>query len=144
MEDGVSTAKLNPDVEERFQLLRRELGVTSFGLNLMTFGPGGRSRVHRHERQEEVYLVMEGTLSLLLEDGEELRLGVGELVRVAPDVRRQLVNRRHIPLVLLALGGSGEHAGRDGHAYASWEDTVGGSPRDIPFPDPLPESDLSE
>jgi uncharacterized cupin superfamily protein len=144
MEAGVSTAKLNPDVEERFQLLRRELGVTSFGLNLMTFGPGGRSRVHRHERQEEVYLVMEGTLSLLLEDGEELQLGVGELVRVAPDVRRQLVNRRHIPLVVLALGGSGEHAGRDGHAYASWEDTEGGSPRDIPFPEPLPESDLAE
>jgi len=36
MENGVSTAKLNPDAEERFQLLRRELGVTSFGLNLMT------------------------------------------------------------------------------------------------------------
>jgi hypothetical protein len=45
---------------------------------------------------------------------------------------------------VLALGGSGEHAGRDGHAYASWEDTEGGSPRDIPFPEPLPESDLAE
>jgi len=143
MENGVSTAKLNPDAEERFQLLRRELGVTSFGLNLMTFGPGGRSRVHRHERQEEVYLVMEGTLSLLLED-QELQLGVGELVRVAPDVRRQLVNRRRIPLVVLALGGHGEHEGRDGHAYASWEDRDGGSPRDIPFPENLPETDLSE
>ena len=143
MENGVSTAKLNPDAEERFQLLRRELGVTSFGLNLMTFGPGSRSRVHRHERQEEVYLVMEGTLSLLLED-EELQLGVGELVRVAPDVRRQLVNRRRTPLVVLALGGHGEHEGRDGHAYTSWEDRDGGSPRDIPFPESLPETDLSE
>jgi uncharacterized cupin superfamily protein len=143
MESGVSTAKLNPDTEERFQLLRRELGVTSFGLNLMAFGPGGRSRVHRHQRQEEVYLVLEGTLTLGLED-EELELGVGELVRVAPDVRRQLVNRRRTPLVVLAFGGSGEHEGRDGHAYASWEDREGGSPREIPFPDPLPDLELSD
>jgi uncharacterized cupin superfamily protein len=143
MESGVSTSKLNPDAEERFQLLRRELGVTSFGLNLMAFGPGGRSRVHRHDRQEEVYLVLEGTLTLVL-DGDEIELGEGELARVAPEVRRQLVNRRRIRLVVLALGGHGEHEGRDGHAFKSWEDEEGGSPRDIPFPESLPELELRE
>jgi uncharacterized cupin superfamily protein len=143
MEEGISTARLDPDTGERFQLLRRELGVTSFGLNLMVFEPGGRSRVHRHERQEEVYLVLEGTLTLAIK-GEEIELGQAELVRVAPQVRRQLVNRHRTRLVLLALGGHGEHEGRDGHAYASWEDTEGGSPRDIPFPDELPESELRE
>jgi uncharacterized cupin superfamily protein len=143
MEQGVSTAKLDPDTGERFQLLRRELGVTSFGLNLMVLGPGGRSRVHRHERQEEVYLVLEGTLTLATEDGE-IELGQGDLVRVAPQVRRQLVNRHRARLVLLALGGHGEHEGRDGHAYASWDDTEGGSPREIPFPEDLPESELRE
>ena len=143
MEEGTSTAKLDPDSGERFQLLRRELGVTSFGLNLMVFGPGGRSRVHRHERQEEVYLVLEGTLTLATEDGE-IELGQAELVRVAPEVRRQLVNRHRARLVLLALGGHGEHEGRDGHAYASWKDTEGGSPREIPFPEDLPDSELRE
>jgi uncharacterized cupin superfamily protein len=143
MEDGISTTRLDPDTGERFQLLRRELGVSSFGINLMTFGPGGRSRVHRHERQEEVYLVLEGTLTLALEDGAQ-ELGQGELVRVAPGVRRQLINRRRTRLVLLALGGHGEHEGRDGHAYASWEDQEGGSPRDIPFPEDLPDSELRE
>ena len=143
MESGVSTARLKPDAEERFQLLRRDLGVTSFGLNLMAFGPGGRSRVHRHERQEEVYLVLEGTLTLQLED-DEIELGEGELARVAPEVRRQLVNRRRTPLVVLAMGGHGEHEGRDGHAYTSWEDQEGGSPREIPFPEDLPESELRE
>jgi uncharacterized cupin superfamily protein len=143
MEEGISTARLDPDTGERFQLLRRELGVTSFGLNLMVFEPGGRSRVHRHERQEEVYLVLEGTLTLAIK-GEEIELGQAELVRVAPQVRRQLVNRHRTRLVLLALGGHGEHEGRDGHAYASWEDTEGGSPREIPFPEDLPDSELRE
>ena len=143
MEPGISTAKLNPDTGERFQLLRRELGVTSFGINLIAFGPGGRSRIHRHARQEEVYLVLEGTLTLALEDGER-EVGEGELVRIAPDVRRQIVNRRRRRLVLLALGGHGEHEGRDGVAYTSWEDSEGGSPRDIPFPEDLPDSELGE
>ena len=143
MEDGVSTTRIDPDAGERFQLLRRELGVSSFGINLMVFGPGGRSRIHRHERQEEVYLVLEGTLTLAVEN-EEQELGEGSLVRVAPDVRRQIVNRRRTRLVLLALGGQGEHEGRDGVAYTAWEDSEGGSPRDVPFPDDLPDSELRE
>ena len=141
MEEGVSTTKLDFDSSERFQLLRRELGVTSFGLNLMVFQPGGRSRIHRHERQEEVYLVLEGTLTLSVE-GEEQELGEGELARVAPEVRRQLVNRTRERLAVLALGGHSEHEGRDGVAYTSWEDTEGGSPRDVPFPPDVPESEL--
>jgi uncharacterized cupin superfamily protein len=141
MEEGVSTTKLDFDSSERFQLLRRELGVTSFGLNLMVFQPGGRSRIHRHERQEEVYLVLEGTLTLAVE-GEEQELGNGQLARVAPEVRRQLVNRTRERLAVLALGGHSEHEGRDGVAYTSWEDTEGGSPRDVPFPPDVPESEL--
>jgi quercetin dioxygenase-like cupin family protein len=141
MEEGVSTTKLDFDSGERFQLLRRELGVSSFGMNLMVFQPGGRSRIHRHERQEEVYLVLEGTLTLSVE-GDERELGEGELARVAPDVRRQLVNRRRERLAVLALGGDGQHEGRDGVAYTSWEDTEGASPRDVPFPPDLPESEL--
>jgi uncharacterized cupin superfamily protein len=142
MEEGISTARIDPDSGERFQRLRAELGVSSFGLNLLTFQPGGRSRVHRHERQEEVYLVIEGTLTLLLDGGDERVLEVGDLVRVAPDVRRQLVNRRRTRLVLVALGGHGEHEGRDGMAYESWESTEPRSPQDTPFPEDLPESDL--
>jgi len=53
----VSFAKLDPDAhEDRFRRLRRDLGVSSFGINLLVFEPGQRSRIHRHERQEEVYL----------------------------------------------------------------------------------------
>jgi uncharacterized cupin superfamily protein len=138
MESGVSFASLDPDGEDRFQRLRQELGITSFGLNLLRIGPGGRSRIHRHLHQEEAYLVLEGTLTLLIED-EPRELHRGDLARVAPDVRRQLVNARREPLLLLAIGGANPHEGRDGRAYRSWDETGdGSSPADVPFPEDLP------
>ncbi len=114
--------------------------MTSFGLNQIVLRPGERGRIHRHERQEEVYLVLEGTLTLLVER-EESVLGQGELVRVGPESRRQLVNRGPERLVLLALGGEGEHAGRDGEAFASWEDEHGAAPQEVPLPEDLPEAE---
>lgn len=141
MEDGTARARLQPDAENRFVRLRAELGVTSFGLNQIVLHPGQRGRIHGHARQEEVYLVLEGTLSLLVE-GEETTLERGELIRVAPDVRRQLVNRGPGDLHLLAIGGDGAHEGRDGRAYASWDDTEPVPPQEMDLPADLPASEL--
>src|SRR5690349_7883089 len=113
MESGVAYARLDPDSEERFLPLRRQLGVTSFGLNQILLRPGQRGRIHRHTAQEEVYIVLAGTLTLGVE-GEERELAQGELARVGPDVRRQLVNKGDEDVLLLALGGANEHVGRDG------------------------------
>jgi uncharacterized cupin superfamily protein len=136
-EHDVSFAKIDPG-ESQFQLLRRELGVTSFGINLVTLRPRQRGRVHRHERQEEVYLVLEGELTLIVE-GEETALGAGELARVGSAVRRQLVNRSNADAVLLALGGYGEHEGRDGRAWSDWDEGgEGRPPQEVPQPDDLP------
>jgi mannose-6-phosphate isomerase-like protein (cupin superfamily) len=136
MEDGVSVVRLDLEGEDRFQPLRRELGVSTFGLNLIRLRPGQRGRIHRHERQEEVYVVLEGTLTLGIE-GEERELPRGSAARVAPDVRRQLSNRGSEPLVLLAMGGAEQHQGRDGAAFTSWEDETGASPQEIPLPPDL-------
>ncbi len=141
MEPGVSTARLDPDVGERFLPLRRQLGVSSFGLNQIVLEPGQRGRIHRHGGQEEVYLVLEGTLTLYVE-GEPHVLGVGELIRVGPEVRRQLVNRHRGRLVLIALGGAGEHVGRDGEAFTAWEQRTGSAPQEVPNPDDLDPSEL--
>ena len=141
MEDGVSFAQLGPAAGERFQALRRELGVTTFGLNVIAFEPGQRGRIHRHARQEEVYLVLEGTLTLSVEN-QATDYEIGELIRVAPDVRRQLVNLGPDRLVLLALGGALEHQGRDGEAFSSWEQDTPTPPQETPFPDDLPASEL--
>lgn len=141
MQKGVSYTKLETDRPDRFQSLRRELGVSSFGINLIVLQPGARGRIHSHERQEEVFLVLEGMLSLGT-DGEERDLKVGELARVAPDVRRQLVNRGRTRCAILALGAYGEHEGRDGTAYLSWDAGSGAPPQETPLPEDLPEEEL--
>ena len=53
-------------------------------------------------------------------------------------LRRQLVNAGE-RVVLLALGGSGEHVGRDGRVWASWDDDGGPrTPQEVPLPEDLP------
>jgi uncharacterized cupin superfamily protein len=135
----VTITSLHPGNGERFQTLRRELGVTSFGINLITLQPRERGRVHAHLNQEEVYVVLQGEFTLLLEDGEEHVLRRGDVVRVGPAERRQLVNAGSERLVLLALGGAGEHVGRDGRAWESWDEGgEGRPPQEVPLPDDLP------
>jgi uncharacterized cupin superfamily protein len=135
MESGVSYTSIDPGGEDRFQRLRQELGITTFGLNLIRLRPGQRGRIHRHLRQEEVYVVLEGALTLLVED-EPRELRRGDLARVGPEVRRQLVNRGPEPLLLLAIGGATEHEGRDGRAYESWDETgEGRPPQEVPQPE---------
>jgi uncharacterized cupin superfamily protein len=138
MEDGVSFSRLDVEHDERLQRLRRELGVTAFGLNFLLLRPGQRGRIHRHERQEEVYIVLQGTLTLLIE-GAEHALARGGVARVAPGVRRQLVNRSGETLAILAIGGATGHEGRDGRAYESWDEAgEGRPPQEVPLPDDLP------
>jgi uncharacterized cupin superfamily protein len=137
VDDGVAYTKIDLDGPERFVSLRRALGISTFGMNLLILQPRQRGRIHRHERQEEVYLVLEGALTLSVE-GEERELGAGELARVAPGVRRQLMNRGDAPVALIALGGAEPHEGRDGLAYETWDSTEGRSPQDVPLPADLP------
>jgi uncharacterized cupin superfamily protein len=141
MADGVAHVRLTFDSDERFVSLRRSLGVSSFGLNLLTLKPRQRGRIHRHREQEEVYIVLRGTLTLAVE-AEELRVAEGEAVRVAPEIRRQLINRGERPVVLLAIGAAGEHVGRDGEAFANWDEEEGRPPQDVALPDDLNEQEM--
>jgi mannose-6-phosphate isomerase-like protein (cupin superfamily) len=137
MESGIARSRLDRATGERFVSLRRPLGMTSFGMNQLVLESRQRGRIHRHERQEEIYVVLEGTLTLLVEREEHV-LGPDEVVRVAPDLRRQLVNRGPDRVVLLALGGAGEHVSRDAEAFSSWDDQRGAPPQEVPLPEDLP------
>jgi quercetin dioxygenase-like cupin family protein len=144
MPEGVTTARVDQPPEQRFARLRAPLGVTSFGINVLTFEPGERNRIHRHKVQEEVYVVLDGTLTLLIE-GEPIEYAVGDVVRVAPEVRRQLVNRGPGALRLLAVGGitGHEHEPRDAEAFNAWDESEPGTPQTVPVPDNLPASELA-
>ena len=80
------------------------------------------------------FLTMRGVML----EGDETTLERGALVRVAPELRRQLVNRGPDRLVILALGGAGEHEGRDGVAFPDWDATEGRPPQESPWPEDLP------
>jgi mannose-6-phosphate isomerase-like protein (cupin superfamily) len=110
-------------------------------MNLILLHAGARGRIHKHAKQEEVYLVLEGRLSLSIE-GVERDMTVGEVARVGPEVRRQLINRGPGKLAILALGAAGEHVGRDGTAYVSWSATEGAPPQETPLPEDLPPDAL--
>lgn len=139
-ETGITLVSLDTGGEQRFQRLRAELGVSSFGLNLITLQPRQRGRVHRHERQEEVYLVLEGEPTLVTEGGSHV-LRKGDLARVGPAVRRQLCNPGSEVVRILAIGGYGEHEGRDGRAWVDWDEPgEGRPPQEVPLPEDLPES----
>ena len=133
--------RLDPDTAERFLALRRQLGVSSFGINQIVLQPGQRGRIHRHKRQEEVYVVLEGTLTLVLEDAptesRARRVDPGGAAGPAP--AGQPGPGR---LVLLALGGAGEHQGRDGEAFPSWADEQPVSPQELPMPPDLEPGEL--
>ncbi|HEY6762128.1 MAG TPA: cupin domain-containing protein [Baekduia sp.] len=138
-EHDVTSTTITTNNSERFQSLRRELGIEGFGMNVVTLAPRQRGRIHDHERQEEVYVVLDGELTLGIE-GEEQTVGKHGVVRVAAGVRRQLVNRGSSTLLLLALGSDAVHQGRDGLAWESWDDArdAGRTPQDVPLPADLP------
>jgi uncharacterized cupin superfamily protein len=69
------------------------LGVASFGLQVLDL-PGGFAGYpehdHAHDRQEEVYVVLDGSAEFEL-DGERVQAPAGALLRVDPAAKRKLV-----------------------------------------------------
>ena len=136
MQDGVTLAHFDNASADRLVPVRRELGITTFGVNLLALTPGQRARVHRHAVQEEAYLVLEGTLTVIVER-EEYSLGPFDAIRVAPALRRQLVNRGSERVLLLALGGSASTTDATARRSRSWDDPGGRPPADVPLPPDL-------
>ena len=125
------------------QVLNEDLRLASVGISLMVFRPGQRWRIHTHRDQEEVYVVLAGELTLLVEepDGriQEIAIGVDQVARVPPKVRRQIINPGPGIARFLAVGARGIHERGDAAAWHSWEDPGDGlAPQDVPLPSDLP------
>lgn len=86
--------------------VRAGLGVESFGMQVLRFPPNADrypEHDHAHDGQEEVYVVLDGSVTLIA-GGEERELRPGTFARVGPDERRKLVTGDE-PATVLALGG---------------------------------------
>jgi mannose-6-phosphate isomerase-like protein (cupin superfamily) len=101
---------MEPIYEGLARRARATLGVSSFGMQLITLPPNWDGYPdHRHDEsvddanQEEVYIPLEG--SATLRAGEErLELRPGMMVRVGPEQYRQIVPGDN-GIRLIALGG---------------------------------------
>jgi uncharacterized cupin superfamily protein len=97
-----------------FRKVRSALGVTEFGVNAIVMPPGYASHEHFHERQQELYVVLEGEIEFAF-GGERRVLGPGGLARVDAATVRSLRNTSDsADAVYLAVGGADGYVGRDG------------------------------
>jgi mannose-6-phosphate isomerase-like protein (cupin superfamily) len=96
-----------------FRKIRRELGVTAFGVNALIYPPGQQGFLHYHDEQDELYFVHRGRASFEV-DGDEFELGPGGVVYVESKTPRKISNQTDEDLVVLAVGGKGGYVGRDG------------------------------
>jgi mannose-6-phosphate isomerase-like protein (cupin superfamily) len=109
---------------------RAALGVTAWGMQVMTLPPHGGSYPHRHDAtapepgQEEVYIPLAGSAQLVA-DGERFELRPGLMVRVGPDEERR-IEAGADGIRFIALGGV------PGRAYSplAWTELGG------PVPEP--------
>jgi mannose-6-phosphate isomerase-like protein (cupin superfamily) len=81
---------------------------------LWRYPPGSRGRRHADKVQEEVFVVLEGTLTMLLgEPPERVELAPQSVVAVEPGTPLQLRNDGDAEVVVFIYGAPPEQAGAD-------------------------------
>jgi mannose-6-phosphate isomerase-like protein (cupin superfamily) len=97
-----------------FRKVRRALGITAFGVNVVVYPPQYEGFQHYHDTQDELYFVHSGRARVEVED-EVRELGPGGMVHVESTTPRRISNPGDEPLVMLVVGGKGGYVDRDGH-----------------------------
>jgi mannose-6-phosphate isomerase-like protein (cupin superfamily) len=97
-----------------FRKIRRELGVSAFGINALVLPPSYAASAHYHELQEETYFVHRGEVEIEFGDGSRHLLGPGGVARVDASTVRRVRNVGSQDAVLLIAGGADGYVGRDG------------------------------
>jgi len=97
-----------------FRKIRKDLGVTAFGMNAVVLPEGMSSNRHWHDDQEETYFVHQGRIEFVF--GEESRhvLGPGGIARVDASTVREMRNVGEGDAIYVVAGGKDGYVGRDG------------------------------
>ena len=101
----------------RWQPVRRELGITAFGINAYTADHAGDEVVEDHTEQthEEAYAVIRGHATFTV-DGEEIDAPWGTIVFLDDPKQRRHAIAKEAGTTVLAIGGE-----PGTHAISSWE-----------------------
>jgi tetratricopeptide (TPR) repeat protein len=125
LESGFAVAKLDElepapliapgatdDGRQRFAL-RRELGITAFGINAFS-APSGVDVVREHDEtllgeagQEELYIVVKGAATFEI-DGEPVEAPSGSMIRVHPTAKRKATATEDGTTILIVGGTVGK------------------------------------
>jgi mannose-6-phosphate isomerase-like protein (cupin superfamily) len=111
-----SAGEYAPDLEAHFA--RKHLDSEHLGVSYFRYGPGFRSPIgHSHREQEEVYVVLNGSGRIKLND-EIVEIRRWDAIRVAPTTVRALEGGPE-GLEFLAIG-TDRPEGGDGIRAADW------------------------
>jgi quercetin dioxygenase-like cupin family protein len=98
-----------------FRKIRKELGVTAFGVNAIVLPPSYETGRHYHDEQEELYFLHSGRIEMEFGDGSTHELSPGGLARVDAATVRKVRNLSDSEdAVYVVVGGKGGYVGRDG------------------------------
>ena len=98
-----------------FRKIRKELGVTAFGVNAIVLPPTYETGSHYHDEQEELYFVHSGEVEFTFGDGSTQQLGPGGLAWVDAPTSRKVRNLSDSEeAVYVIVGGRDGYVGRDG------------------------------
>ena len=85
--------------------IRDDIKLTALGISFARLPAGkGYTFSHKHEYQEETYIVLDGKGVIYL-DGDIVKLSPGDVVRVNPEVYRSIKADDKCELVCLIVGG---------------------------------------
>ena len=90
-------------VSADLHFLREPLGCEKLGFSVRELSPGETGLEHDHagDGQEEVYLLVEGEMTMTV-DGEAVEMAPGDALRVDPGSTRQLENGEAESLLVIA------------------------------------------
>lgn len=114
--DGYAVANLD-DLGQGpgFRKIRKELGVTAFGVNAIVLPPTYETGSHYHDEQEELYFLHQGRIEMTFGDGSSQTLDPGGIAWVDASTVRKVRNLSDSEeAVYVVVGGKGGYVGRDG------------------------------
>lgn len=115
VEDMAPAGGMSPNLEARFA--RRPLELAQSGVTYFRMAPGFREPFgHRHNTQEEVYVVVSGSMRCKLDD-EIVELGAWDAIRIAPQTMRcREAGPNGVEMLLFGA----PQAGRDSELVQDW------------------------
>jgi uncharacterized cupin superfamily protein len=88
-----------------FRLVRPQLNLTAFGMNVKVMQPDSSSKNHLHTEQQEVIFVHRGEIHVSFGDGTTHEVGVGGIVAIDAGLAHVVRVTSSEPAVLVMMGG---------------------------------------